>query len=248
MSDHEERALAEAYSLGALDPPERKLFEAHLGSCRICRDAVGGAAVAVQAIALTAPREAPPKGSGDRLVALYRQQRAAEGPQGGGRGSSMGPTLAVVFALAALGVTGWGWHEHDKTAELQKKVGELEAKTGELEKQVERCHSEREILEDPNAITYNQFKPAGDWTGTTKIKVVHAPGKGVVVYADNLPKPPEGKCYKLWSVAGTVEPMKAFQPGVFIDKSPGDGTIKFAISEEDDPNVLKAKRVILLPS
>src|SRR5581483_3639648 len=53
--EHEERALAEAYALGALDATEKKLFEAHLASCRACRDAVGTAALAANAVALSAP-------------------------------------------------------------------------------------------------------------------------------------------------------------------------------------------------
>jgi hypothetical protein len=245
VSDHDERALAEAFALGALDAPERKLFEAHLGSCRICREAVGGAAVAAQAIAFTAPREAPPSGSGDRLVALYRQQRAAEGPSG--RGGGLGGTLAVVFALGALGVSGWGYHEHERVAGLDKKVDELQQKTTELQKRVESCHTEKDILQASDLTWHRKFVPTGGWTGTTEVMVAHSPTKGVVIVAPNLPAPPEGKCYKLWSVAGSVEPMRAFQPGVVIDKSPGGADIKFAISEEDDPNAPKATRVILLP-
>jgi hypothetical protein len=243
MSEHVERALAEAYSLGALDPPEKKLFEAHLGSCRICRESVGGAAVVVNALALTAPKEAPPKGSGDRLMALYREQRAAEPPPPSRGSGGLGNTLAAVFALVGLGVAGWGYHEHDKVADLEKKVGALE-------KQVEKCQSEKEVL-DAQDLTFKSFKGNDGYAGKLPM-LAYSPTKGVAILAKSMPAPAEGKVYKLWYLADgkAPVPMGSFQPGVFMDRTPGRAAdkINFAISEESDPNTTTPTRIILLPA
>lgn len=230
MSEHAERALAEAFALGALDPPEKKLFEAHLVGCSICREAVRRAGVAVQAIALTAPAEKPPKGSGDRLMALYRQERPTWSPPPS-RGSGSGPLLAVIFALAALGGSGWGFFEHERAVKAEKALAE--------------CHKDKVVLEAPDAQTLS-MKAVGDFKGTAV--AIYSPSKGVAILGKGLPEPPAGKCYKLWSVAGgDVKPMGAFQPGIFLDRSPGGVETKFAISEESDPNVEKATKVVLLP-
>lgn len=292
MSDHVERGLAEAYALGALDAAERKLFEAHLGSCRICRESVGGAAVTVNAIGLTAPKEKPPKGSGDRLVALYRDQQgggaAGDAPpaRGGNGGGGLGNTLAAAFAVAALGVGGWGLSERSKAADsekkaveaakqaadsekkasdFEKKAADLEKKaadhdarmndllkrSSDLEDKLTRCHSEKEILAAKDVKYHTKFAPQAGFVGD--VQIAHSPTRGVVVLAANLPKPPEGKVYKLWSVKKTasgaldVRPLGAFQPGVVVDKSPGGAEYLFAISLETDPNVLEATKVVLLP-
>jgi len=230
VSEHEEQALAEAYALGALDPPERKLFEAHLGACRICRDAVGSAAVAANAVALTAPREAPPTGSGDRLMALYRQQRgAAVAPA---PGSKLAGTAAVLFLLVAMGTGGACYHFFERAEELQAQVDDCQRKS---------------ILEAPD-VQQLSLKPNGGFKSGETV-VLYSPTKGVVVLAKALPEPAAGKVYKLWFLAGAKPmPMGTFRPGLSIQSSPGGVDTKFAISEESDPNATEPTAVVLLPA
>jgi hypothetical protein len=236
-----EQALAEAYSLGALDEPEKKLFEAHLVTCKVCRDAVRGAAVVVQAIALTGPQENPPKGSGDRLLALFNKEKGgfAGPPPSGQQGAGLWGTLALFFTLVALGTAGWGYYEHERAEKAQ----------AALQKCHEECEGLRKILDAPDAqqLTLVPNKDAG--FDAPKTKIIYSPSRGLAIIGDNLPDPATGKCYKLWSIAGgDVKPMGYFyKPGVFIDRSPGGAGTKFALSEEIDPNVEKGTRVVMLP-
>ncbi len=236
MSDHVERALAEAYSLGALDEPEKKLFEAHLITCKICREAVRGAAVAVQAISLTGPRENPPNGSGDRLLALFNKEKGSSGgPSAGPRGAGPWGTLALLFALVALGVAGWGYYEHERAEKLESRLDE--------------CHKLHDILDAPDAQQLTLVPNADEKFVAPKTKIIYSPSRGLAIIGDNLPDPATGKCYKLWSIAGgDVKPMGYFyKPGVFIDRSPGGAGTKFALSEESDPNVPHGTRVVMVP-
>ncbi len=255
MSEHLERALAEAYSLGALDPPEKKLFEAHLGSCRICRESVGGAAVVVNSLALSAPKEPPPKGSGDRLMALYRQERAADPPPPSRGTGGLGNTLAGVFALIGLGVAGWGYHERDRAEGLKNDIESLKNEKKALESQVDKCQNEKDVLGAPDITFFKDFEKKNGYSGNTPT-IAYSPTKGVAVLGESMPSPAEGKVYKLWlvSLAGGkitgVTGMGVFKTGTFIDKSPGKpaDTIRFAISEESNPDVEKPTRPILMPA
>jgi hypothetical protein len=234
MSEHDERALAEAYALRALDAPERKLFEAHLADCKICREAVASAGAAAGAIALTAPPETPPAGSGDRLRALYQKGLASPPPASrGGNG-----TLALAFVLVALGISGWGYFEHERAEKAEERGAELA-------KLLADCENDRAILDAPDARTLS-LVPQNGFNGSATI--VYSPSKGVAVIAKSLPEPPAGKVYKLWYIAGAPpSPLGAFKPGIFFDRSPGGAETKFAVSLEDAPgNVTKPDLVVLM--
>jgi len=243
VSEHEQRALAEAYALSALDGAEKKAFEEHLATCKECRDAVRAAMPATAAVGLTAPREKPPKGSGDRLMALYRQEKSDGG--GGGGGSSRGATFAAFFGMLSLGLLGWGVHEHEQAREARE--------------QLDHCHEERKVLEEknpdvteltliPNAGRSKPFEVA-------KVTVRYDQKSGVVaIMGNDLPDPGPGKCYKLWSIAKAggdtqVDPMRAFGPGISIDRYSGSTKASaFAISIEDAPgDVKKGTDVVLVP-
>ncbi len=242
MSEHEQRALAEAYALSALDGAEKKAFEEHLATCKECRDAVRAAMPATAAVGLTAPREKPPKGSGDRLMALYRQEKAEGG--GGGGGSSRGVTFAALFGMLSLGLLGWGVHEHEQAREARE--------------QLDHCHEERKVLEEKNpGVTELTLVPnpgrATPFTARATVRYDATTGV-VAVVGNDLPDPGPGKCYKLWSIAKTdsgethVDPMRAFGPGISIDRYSGPKASAFAISIEDAPgDVKKGTDVVLVP-
>jgi anti-sigma factor RsiW len=79
MTDHDRlRELAAGYVLGALDPDDRRAFEAHLEDCEECRRDVGSLAPIPGLLSRAAPLDADPMPAGvaDRAVAAARSQWA----------------------------------------------------------------------------------------------------------------------------------------------------------------------------
>jgi len=114
MTDHTRlRELAAGYVLGAIDPEDRREFEAHLEECEECRKEVGSLAP-IPGLLSRAPAETDPMPAGvaDRAVASARSQWAglARSRRTWRLGALAAAGVAIVFAAVALlpGSTGSG--------------------------------------------------------------------------------------------------------------------------------------------
>ena len=58
-SMHDEQTLAAAYVLGALDPGERRTFEAHAATCPLCQEEVRSLQRVAAALAHAVPQQTP---------------------------------------------------------------------------------------------------------------------------------------------------------------------------------------------
>ena len=86
MSSHDEQALAAAYVLGALEAEERRVFEAHVASCAVCREEVRSLQPVADALAQTAPQRTPrPELRSRTLAAITGSARAPAAPRPGSR-------------------------------------------------------------------------------------------------------------------------------------------------------------------
>jgi anti-sigma-K factor RskA len=107
MTDHDRiRELAAGYVLGALDPDDRRAFEAHLQGCEECRREVGSLAPLPGLLARAAPvdTEPMPAGVADRAVAAARSQWAglARSRRAWRMGAVAAAVAAIVVAIVAL--------------------------------------------------------------------------------------------------------------------------------------------------
>ena len=57
---HDEQTLAAAYVLGALEPDERRAFEAHVAECATCAEEVRALRPVADALAHSVPQRTPP--------------------------------------------------------------------------------------------------------------------------------------------------------------------------------------------
>jgi hypothetical protein len=118
MDCPEARVSLGVYVLGAIDPAERALVEAHLATCRDCRDELAGLAAlpallarvtTEEAVALAAGDGPPPAGrTGDdaappELVATVIDLTAARRRRRRWRDASLGVAAALIIAAGVFG-------------------------------------------------------------------------------------------------------------------------------------------------
>ena len=97
---------AAAYVLGALEPAEAEAFSRHLDTCVVCRDEVAAFQHTANALAMTPPQHAAPRGLKRRVMRAVRESDAADQAQGASarRPRRVGSGLFVARpAVAALG-------------------------------------------------------------------------------------------------------------------------------------------------
>jgi hypothetical protein len=117
MECPEARVSLGVYVLGAIDPAERALVEAHLTTCRDCRDELAGLAAlpallarvtTEEAIALAASDGPPPAGQGGgrdappELLATVIDLTAARRRRRRWRDASLGVAAALIVAVGAF--------------------------------------------------------------------------------------------------------------------------------------------------
>lgn len=77
---HDCSGEAAAYALGALEPAEAEAFRRHLAECAICRDELAQFQQAADALPLSAPQLAAPRGLRQRVMAQVKAQPRAVAP------------------------------------------------------------------------------------------------------------------------------------------------------------------------
>jgi len=104
--------LLAPYALDALEPDERSRFEAHLASCGLCRDELGGFQATAARLG-EAASAAPPEGLRDRVLAVAtttpQEHPVVTALAGRSRARRVLPrvVLAAAVAAAVLGVGGF---------------------------------------------------------------------------------------------------------------------------------------------
>jgi anti-sigma-K factor RskA len=248
-STHDEMALAAPYVLGALEPDERRVFEAHVATCRVCTDEVRSLNRVAEALARSVPARTPPAELRARVLdAIGTASRAAR-PPGHGRRSPRAvpgwlPLAATVVVCLGLGAYAWL---------LQQRVATLEARLDGAERRA--LAAERDTIDARRAADQAEIKlavvtapdlvridlagqpPAARASG----RALWSRGRGMVLTTANLPAAPAGRVYQVWVVtaaaavsAGLLTPDPAGAATVFFE-TPRDIPAPVAVAVTLEP-------------
>ncbi|GLX23203.1 anti-sigma factor [Streptomyces lavendulae] len=192
--------LTAAYALGALDPTERRAFEAHLHACEACRQDAAEFEATAARLAAAASQPPPATAKAQVMAAIDgvrqlppRLPAPAAAPALGDvlRRRAVPLALAASVAAAALGgVTVW-----------QARNGQdLEQQARQAQQQLDTVGA---VLAAPDARTVHGRAANGALTTV----VASARQNKAVFTAANLPAPGAGKTYQLWlGHDGTMRP------------------------------------------
>jgi anti-sigma factor RsiW len=198
--------LTAGYALDALDPEERRAYEAHLEGCERCREELGAFWETTDALAVAASGPAPSDALRGRILSAARAE-----PQNvvalESRRSRLAPALGAVAAVAAVVAIGIGiW------------ATQLSGDLDDARLALEREQAVAEVLSDPGSRTVALE------AGTGRL-VVSPDGQGVLVL-DELAQAPTGKTYEAWIVeGGTPVPAGIFAGGDGRERIPLEGTV-----------------------
>jgi len=199
--------LTAGYALDALDPDERRAYEAHLPGCEHCQTELASFWETTEALAVAASGPEPSPQLRERILADVR----AEPPQivvpFEPRRRRAVPVLAAAAAVAAVVALGIGlW------------ASNLSSRLDDTRAALERERAAAEILVDPAARTVSL--EAGDGQ-----LVVDSRGQAVLAL-HGLDPAPSGKTYEVWIVeGGTPVPAGLFPGRDGADVVIVDGTV-----------------------
>jgi len=228
MSHEPFDTLAATYAVGALDGDERAEFERHLaGGCAECAAALRQSAEALAALARSAPPMVPPPTVKQELL----RRIAATTPSRHG-GPSRRPLVWVAGTLAAM-IAGAAFTGAFVAARYEGRLGQMARETAALRERVQRDEAALreqiavyrtavDLLRDPatQIVALRGLGPTPEATG----RVIWNPVSGGFMFVANLPAPPPGKIYELWTIGDAApEPAGLFQ----VDAS-GHGTHRIA--------------------
>ena len=204
---HDEQTLAAAYVLGALDPDEQRVFEAHLTGCPACAEEVRSLRNVTDALGRSVPQRTPPPelrarvlnaivpGAGDTPLAGQQRSRPV-------MAGWLPLAAALVFAVGA-GIYAW---------QLQQRVRILEARLDNAERRAvladrEVADARREASETQAAMSVLaapdlvRVELAGEPAAVSaRARALWSRNRGMVFTAANLPQAPEGRVYQVWVV------------------------------------------------
>jgi anti-sigma factor RsiW len=190
--------LTAGYALDALDPDERRDYEAHLAGCEQCREELASFWMTTEALAVAASGPVPSHGLRDRIVTAARAEPQVVVPLEVRRRRTT-PVLAAVAAVAAVAALAVGLWASNLSSDLD-----------EARSALERERAAAAVLADPEARTVALQEGDGRL-------VVGSDGRAVLVL-DELDPAPAGKTYEMWIVDRGGVPARA---GLFPGR---DGT------------------------
>ncbi len=210
--------LTAGYALDALDPDERREYEAHLADCQRCREELASLAQATEALAIAASGPAPPPGLRDRILEGSRTEAQVVVPFEPRRRRTV-PVLAAAAAMAAVVALSVGlW------------AARLSGDLDDARSALERERAAAAVLADPEARTV--ALQAGDG------RLVVGSEGGAVLVLDGMDPAPAGKTYELWIIEGDTPQRAGLFPGregtdvVGVDGTVEEGDI-VAVTIED---------------
>jgi anti-sigma-K factor RskA len=192
--------LTAGYALDALDPEERRAYEAHLPDCERCREELSSFWDVAGALAVASTGPAPGPGLRDRILAGARAEPQVVVPLEARRRRVLVPALsaaAAVAAAVAIGLGIWAGHLSSDLSSTRSALGQQ--------------RDAAQIVASPDAHTVALAKGAGRL-------VVAGDGRAALALA-GLDPAPSGKTYEVWVIPGKNAPQPS---GLFAGHSGAD--------------------------
>jgi hypothetical protein len=216
MNCNELREYYELYAIGVAEDPERSEIRAHLNrECEVCMKGIKQAReVATLLGGSAAPSEPSPR--------LRRRILASVGVEE--RRFGWTPWLAAALALSMFGIVyfaGQNGQTLQELARTREQMGRQQAELAHLNEAFAILNGA-----DTKVVTFGegaQQPPKG--------RVFVNKSMGVVLIANNLPKPPAGKAYEMWIIPKGGQPKPA---GMF--QSDEKGAAMHMMQGQIDPN------------
>ncbi len=245
---HEElTALAPGYALGALDPDERRLFEAHLAVCPWCAAEVHSFMPVASTMAADVPGTRPPARVREQILTTVQDAdrdetagplpiQAHTQPHTRARSAlrSWLPIAASLLVAAAVAVYAAGLRGRllDLEARLDRVTAQMlaaDAATAEARRVAFASDAATAVLAAPDLA---RIDLAGqDAAPQASARALWSRQRGMVFAAINLPPLPAGRSYQVWVVTGDA-PVSA---GLLELDASGRGTGIFATPPDIAP-------------
>jgi anti-sigma-K factor RskA len=204
--------LTAAYALDALDPEERRAYEAHLATCAQCQKELATFWETTEALAVAASGPAPTSALRDRILTDVRAEPAQNVVSLESRRRRTAPALAAIAAVAAVVALGIGLWATSLSGELDETRAALE-----------RERTAAAIVADSGSRTVDLSSGSGRL-------VVAQDGRAALVLPDLGPAP-SGQTYQAWIIEGDNPISAGVFPGeegldvVLVDGDVADGEI-----------------------
>lgn len=237
--------LAELHGLAALDGEDLRRFQAHLAEgCARCEAAVRQTEETLARVAMSGPRTAPPADIRGRLLRRVGASRRPRPVRW--RRWAIGTAAAAGAAAALSGAYVAARYEArlGEMAREQARASEaLDRNAAALRDRTALYRGTVELLRDPaTRVVELRGQPAAPGSVA---RVIWHDVRGGLLIAANLPPPPAGNAYELWTIAGSA-PRRAslFAPDaqggatVAVPPTPGGGPVNaFAVTLEPEAGV-----------
>lgn len=214
MTDIDVHHLAAAYALDALDDRERAAFEAHYGSCEVCRTDVHEFRHTLTQVAdsLVAP---PPMSLKEKVMAEVATTR------------QLSPLVAPVVALDQRRRARSLMSMAAAAAAIVLIVVGVVSFRGDDESDTFAADLAR-VLEQPDSQVLN-LANQGDAEGSFKVAWSNSLGEAVLI-GEDLPTTPDDKAYELWLI--TPDASMA----MYVLDSAKDGNVHHTLEAPADPS------------
>jgi anti-sigma-K factor RskA len=227
MSEHDQAwiELAAPYALGALDPDERRRFEAHLGGCAICQAEVAAFRRVTAGAALATDAVEPPAALRGRVIAAATgdRTRASAGPQRAPRIAWLAAAAALLIAAAA-GL--YAFYQRTALTGMRQAAVIAADEARQLRAQLARARMEAQQLSSAiallSAADLQRVDLATSAPAAPSGRAFVSRSRGLLVSTSNLPALAPGRAYQLWLVVPNRPPIGA---GLFTLAANGSGVI-----------------------
>ena len=238
---HDEQALAPAYVLGALDPSDRRAFEAHVATCPVCLEEVRSLQRVADALARAVPQRTPRAELRARVLASIAGSRGAAARERPSRAIvwSWLPAAAAVVLAAGLGM--YAWQLQGRVATLEVRLDDAERRataaareTIEARQVADHAETALAVLAAPDLTRIDLAGQAAAPQATAR--ALWSRNRGMVFTTTNLPPASAGRVYQVWVVTAKA-PVSA---GLLTVDPSGRATVFFQTPPDILPPVAVA--------